>query len=171
MKARGGCQLWDWGRDNVIKRLVELGEEEYDSELDGKAASRKRKLRRRKQDQELDTQQHDRANPSTSSSHYDEQGRGIHKVAALTAEETEALFQRFYEAEEETPEPDMMHMAEYEQDACQVSAGQEAGQAQSSRVARQACSQLIARQQRDHLSPFYGNPSPGVAGGGRRHQM
>jgi hypothetical protein len=158
MKARGGCQLWDWKPCHVAKRLVELGEEDYDPKLDGKGARRRRKERKRQQ--ELQGQQDHQAQPGLWNQ-YDEQGRGAHTTSRLTTEEEETLFERFYAGEDESPEPELMHIAEYEPAAGHAGIDQDVGHAQSSRVAKQACDQMIARQHMDNVPSFYRNQHPG----------
>lgn len=149
MKEKGGCRAWDWKMEHIAKRLVELGEEEFDPEMKPKKTRRRRKeLQRQRQQPNLWNQ------PSPPSAYYDQQGLSTATRNELTAEEQERIFSSLFIEEQESQDVDAMDTLEPVPDSRRSSTQRELNQAHSERVAKQACEQLIAQQQQGSAS-FY----------------
>ncbi|CAJ2500332.1 Uu.00g031850.m01.CDS01 [Anthostomella pinea] len=155
MKEYGGCQAWDWKDGHVVKRLVELGIDEFDSEEPAKKPRRQRKNAIRKQSPSrpwaasMNSQHH--------MPHYND-GSDIHTV---TAEQEKYLLEQFCKPEHETPEPEPMHHGMEDaplMDHQNAGAERERGEDQSARVAKQACEQMLPKRS-DHQ--MYTSIAPG----------
>jgi hypothetical protein len=155
MKEKKGCRVWEWKSEHIAKRLSELGEEEFDSEVKPK------KIRKRRQELLRQRQQPNLWNqPSPPSVMYDDQGLSLETRVKLSAEEEEQLLSHLFMPEPASPDGDLMDISESLPSSRRASNQQELSQAQSERVAKQACEQLIARQHRDNTS-YYGSQYSG----------
>ncbi|KAH9993280.1 hypothetical protein F4779DRAFT_631890 [Xylariaceae sp. FL0662B] len=151
MKEFGGCQAWEWKEGHIVKRLVELGIEEFDPK-DVSKKPRRQKNAARKQST---------SGPWTASSMpfpYQEQAHTV------TSEQEDFLLEQYCKPDPDTPEPDPMVTGNL---AAQSGRSNERshGEAQSERVAKQACEQMLAKRG-DQL---YGNLPMG--GDHHHHQM
>ncbi|KAI1844544.1 hypothetical protein JX266_009217 [Neoarthrinium moseri] len=157
MKERNnGSMAWDWKPPHIIKRLVELGEEEYDPEGNGEKG---RKSRKKKQSQRTQAITWNPTPGSEANVLYDDEAMRRRARASLSVEEADMLFNNVWQPEMEPEEPDLMQISEPESSMRHPSAEQDMNQAHSERVAKQACQQLMAKQHRD-TSSFYGSPFP-----------
>lgn len=155
MKKLGGCRVWEWKDFNIIKRMAELGMEEFNAEGDGKKARKSRQKAQHRQSE---------ANlwPPPPNAMYDEEGSSMQTQATLTSEDEDQLFQNFFKIEAESPGPDLMQgISDEEPPLPHASADRDMNQSHGERVARNACDQMIALHQRNNNQFFSRHPMSG----------
>ncbi|KAH8682414.1 hypothetical protein BX600DRAFT_430296 [Xylariales sp. PMI_506] len=156
MKERGGCRAWDWRPAHIVKRLVELGEEELDvSPSSNKARKKRKQVQRLRAGTNVVN-----ATPAPNAV-YDDEGLCIESHTTLTVEETDMLLSNLLDTDLELED-----IQDEEESATQASTKQRSTVArannkgtnkkQSERVAKQACEKLIAKHQGGPLL-YHGN--------------
>lgn len=140
----GGCQAWEWKEGHILKRLVDLGIEEFDPEDATKKPRRKSKKSISKQQQRSTTgKQQSWADPNAPFP-YEEDGRTI------TAEQENYILETYCKPEPDSPIPDAIMQGVMEHPPNALSTGgspdKDAGESQSERVAKHACEQLLAKR-------------------------
>ncbi|KAI0126532.1 hypothetical protein BJ170DRAFT_409826 [Xylariales sp. AK1849] len=105
MKEKGGCVFWDWKPPIIAKRLIELGEEEYNPRGNGKKARRAREALMSQQS--TDNLWNAQLPPNAI---YDDEGMCIQTRVTMTSEEEDLLIQTLIESEPESPdqEPELI---------------------------------------------------------------
>jgi hypothetical protein len=155
MKERGGGKIWEWKDLHIIKRLADLGEEEFNPQGDGKKARRSRQKSQRRQSA-LNLW------PPPQDAMYNEENLSIQTQATMSSEEEDQLLQNLFKQEDESPGPDMMlGLSDDEPSRSHTSADMDMNQSHSERVAKQACDQMIALHQRNNSQFFSRHPMSG----------
>ncbi|KAI1081921.1 hypothetical protein F5B20DRAFT_38540 [Whalleya microplaca] len=139
MKEYGGCQAWEWKDGHIVKRLVELGIEEFDPK-DITKKPRRNKNAARKQST---------GGPWAASSMPFAYQDPAHTV---TSEQEDLILEQYCKAEPDTPEPNPI-ITENNNSQSRRSHERGSGESQSERVAKQACEQLLAKRS----DQIYGN--------------
>ncbi|KAI1774707.1 hypothetical protein F4818DRAFT_70479 [Hypoxylon cercidicola] len=137
----GGCQAWDWKEGHVVKRLIDLGIEEFDPEDVTKKPRRKSKKAMSKQ--RPAGKQWAAPNGTLP---YEEEGRTI------SAEQEKYILEHYCKPEPDCSNLDAMQgiMEHPNSLSTKGSPEKDAGENQSERVAKQACEQLLAKRG-DHI--------------------
>ncbi|OTA99401.1 hypothetical protein M426DRAFT_27551 [Hypoxylon sp. CI-4A] len=131
----GGCQAWEWKEGHILKRLVDLGVEEFDPEDVTKKPRRKKKMMKRGISKQQWT------TPSINLP-FDEDGRTI------SSEQENYILDHYCKADPDS-DPDAMHgMMEHSNFMLpRGSMERDAGESRSERVAKQACDQLLSKNE------------------------
>ncbi|KAI1378690.1 hypothetical protein F4677DRAFT_453382 [Hypoxylon crocopeplum] len=140
----GGCQAWEWKDGHILKRLVDLGLEEFDPEDVTKKPRRKSKKAMSKRPVGKQSWP-----PPTVTLPYEEDNRTI------SSEQENYILERYCKPDPEFLDPDAMHgVVEHPNPlSTRGSTEKDSTETQSERVAKQACDQLLSKS--DHI---YGHP-------------
>ncbi|KAI0384152.1 hypothetical protein F5Y04DRAFT_278155 [Hypomontagnella monticulosa] len=136
----GGCQAWEWKEGHILKRLVDLGIEEFDPEDVTKKPRRKSKKTMGKRT----TTKQPWVAPSVSLPYEDGH--------TITSEQENYILEHYCKPDPDSPDPDAMHgVVEHPNSlSARGSIDRDPGENRSERVAKQACEQLLSRRE-DHV--------------------
>ncbi|KAI1392775.1 uncharacterized protein F4822DRAFT_140418 [Hypoxylon trugodes] len=136
----GGCQAWEWKEGHILKRLIDLGIEEFDPEDVTKKPRRKSKKAMSKRP----TGKQSWANPTVTLPYED--GREI------SSEQENYILENYCKPDPESPDPDAMNgiMEHPNTLPTRGSTERDPGESRSERVAKQACEQLLSKRS-DHV--------------------
>lgn len=139
----GGCQAWEWKEGHILKRLVDLGIEEFDPEDVTKKPRRKSKKATSKRSSTKSW-----ASPS-SSLPYEEDNRTI---STISSEQENYILEHYCKPDPESSDPDVMNGVLEHPNTLppKGSADGDPGESRSERVAKQACEQILSRRD-DHV--------------------
>lgn len=131
----GGCQAWEWKEGHILKRMVELGIEEFDPEDVSKKPRRKmRKVtnKRSSKDQPWGT-------PNMPL--YPEHDQ------IISSEQENYILANYCKLDPGSPDPNAMHgVIEHPNPvSSRGSIERDPGESRSERVAKQACDQLLSK--------------------------
>ncbi|KAI1099951.1 hypothetical protein F4804DRAFT_345113 [Jackrogersella minutella] len=131
----GGCQAWDWKEGHILKRLIDLGIEEFDPEDVTKKPRRKSKKAMKRS---LAKQPWVAPNVGIP---FDEDARTI------SSEQEKYILENYCKPDPDTPDPNAMNgVMERPSPLPARVAGvdRDPGESRSERMAKQACEQLIS---------------------------
>ncbi|KAL7620346.1 hypothetical protein AAE478_009340 [Parahypoxylon ruwenzoriense] len=130
----GGCQAWEWKEGHILKRLVELGLEEFDPDDVKKPRRKKRTTGKRPSDKQPWT------NPGAPFP-CEEDARTV------TSEQEKYILEHYCKPDTESPDPDvMLGVVEHPHSLSnRGSIDRELMESRSGRVAKQTCEQLLAK--------------------------
>lgn len=166
----GGCQAWEWKEGHILKRLIDLGVEEFDPEDVTKKPRRKSK---KAMTSTSTSTTNTNKRPSSSSGNkpswvapmpFEDHHR------AISSEQENYILENFCKAEPEYADPNaaaMQGIMEQQQQQQQyhhavrgsvdMGGGREGAGMQSERVAKQACDQMLLQQQQRRGGSHPGN--------------
>ncbi|KAI8959696.1 hypothetical protein F5Y11DRAFT_297028 [Daldinia sp. FL1419] len=137
----GGCQAWEWKEGHILKRLIDLGIEEFDPEDVTKKPRRKSRKATNK-----------RANPKSwntpgATLPYEEDSRTI---STISSEQENYILEHYCKPDPEPQDPAAMHGVLEHPISSPLppkgSADGDPGESRSERVAKQACEQILSRR-------------------------
>ncbi|OTA82921.1 hypothetical protein M434DRAFT_188481 [Hypoxylon sp. CO27-5] len=132
----GGCQAWDWKEGHILKRLMDLGIEEFDPEDVTKKPRRKSKKAMNKRL----TGKQPWVAPNVGLP-YEEEGRSI------SSEQENYILENYCKPDPDFEDPDAMNgIVEHPNPIPpRASTERDPGESRSERVAKQACEQLLSK--------------------------
>ncbi|KAI2472525.1 hypothetical protein F4781DRAFT_444915 [Annulohypoxylon bovei var. microspora] len=132
----GGCQAWEWKDGHILKRLMELGIEEFDPE----DVTKKPRRKTRKAMNRRSTSKQSWVAPNIPLS-YGEDGR------LISSEQENYILENYCKPDPDSPDPNAMHgvMEHPNPLPSRGSIDRDPGESRSERVAKQACEQLLSK--------------------------
>ncbi|KAK6949434.1 hypothetical protein Daesc_009513 [Daldinia eschscholtzii] len=141
----GGCQAWEWKEGHILKRLIDLGIEEFDPEDVTKKPRRKSKKAMAKRSNTKSW-----GVPGTTSLPYEDDTRTI---STISSEQENYILEHYCKPDPESSDPDAMNgVLEHPNPLPpKGTANEDPGESRSERVAKQACEQILSRRDDHHV--------------------